>query len=225
MLGSVQPPAISERPPIIGVAVSTHRRPAVLAKALAGWASAKVPHLIVVTHDADGAGVAVTKNRGIATLMDAGVDHLFLADDDVWPIRNGWWKPYVRSPQPHLMHCWGRSRYITETDGLTLWTWPRGILLYATRDVIARVGGMRPEFGRWGGEHAEWSRRIHNAGFTRAPFQDAAAARHGVWHCEDYGRSTPSSVPNHVRNSEANTRRRHALYDTYRDNADFVPYR
>lgn len=209
---------------MIGVAISTHRRPAVLAKALAGWASAEIPDLLVVTHDVNGDGVAATKNRGLTALMEAGCTELFLADDDVWPIRSHWWAPYVRSPEQHLCHCWGRSRYVREEDGITVWSWPRGVLLYATREVIDAVGGMRTEFGRWGGEHAEWSRRIHNAGFTRHPFQDATAAQHGVWHCLDYTRTTPSSVPSSVRDGEANTRRRHALYDTYRHSTDYVPY-
>ena len=210
----------------IGVAISTHRRPAVLAKALAGWAAADMPNILVVTHDIAGDGVAATKNRGIAALMDAGVEHLFLADDDVWPLRAKWWQPYTHSTQPHLMHCWGQSRFFGNNPdlGVTQWSWPRGVLLYARRKVIQTVGGMRPEFGQWGGEHAEWSRRIHNAGFTAFPFQDATAARYGVWHCEDYKRTTPSSVPARVRDNVDNTRRRHALYDLYRDSTDFVPY-
>jgi GT2 family glycosyltransferase len=210
---------------VIGVAVSTHRRPAVLAKALAGWASTEMPDVLVVNNDVNGAGVAATKNRGIAALMDAGCTHLFLADDDVWPLQSHWWSPYVRHAEPHLMHCWGRSRFRSNdlTNNVSIWSWPRGVLLYVTREVVAAVGGMRIEFGRWGGEHAEWSRRIHNAGFTTYPFQDALNAPR--WHCEDYTRTTPSSVPSRVRDSEANTRRRHALIDQHRSSKEFVPYR
>ena len=210
---------------VIGVAISTHRRPAILAQALAGWAHAGIPHILCVNHDTRGDGVAATKNRGIAALMDAGCTHLFLADDDVWPISPTWAEPYISSPQPHLMHCWGKSRFLLNENETTVWSWPRGVLLYTRREVINTIGGMRPEFGRWGGEHAEWSRRIHNAGFTSNPFQDAAAARHGIWHCEDYTRATPSSVPAAVRNAETNTRHRHSLYRKYRGSTDFVDYR
>jgi len=208
----------------IGVAITTHRRPQVRAKTLHGWAQALdgVATLVVV-HDEDGRGVAWAKNRSIELLIDAGVEHLFLADDDVHPITPGWWRPYVASPHPHLMHCWGRSRLLREEDGHTLWSWPRGSLLYAHRSVIDRVGGMRTEF-RHAGEHVEWSRRIHNAGLTPWPFMDAAAARRGIWHCEDYTRSTPSSLPGD-RYSPEETARRHQLYEQFRGSTDFVDYR
>lgn len=211
---------------MIGVAISTHRRPQLLARALPHWAL-NMPDVLVVNHDVAGNGVAHTKNLGIAALMDAGCEHLFLADDDCWPIRAHWWTPYVRSTQPHLMHCWGRSRFGGEDQdaGVSHWSWPRGVLLYVTRDVVHRVGGMRIEFGRWGGEHAEWSKRIHNAGLTAHPFQDALGCGRGVWHCEDYTRSTPSSVPSRVRDHPDSTRRRHQLYDKHRGSTEFVGYR
>src|SRR6478736_5331922 len=31
-------------------------------------------------------GVATNKNTGLELLMNAGVDHLFLSDDDTWPL-------------------------------------------------------------------------------------------------------------------------------------------
>ena len=209
----------------VGVAISTHRRPQVLAQALQHWAGA-MPDVLVVNHDIRGDGVAVTKNRGIAALMDAGCEHLFLADDDVWPVHALWWKPYLSDPEPHLMHCWGKSRAQGRcgcSPSHTLWSWPRGVLLYAHRSVIDSVGGMRTEFGRWGGEHAEWTTRIHNAGLTRHRFADAAGISRGIWHCEDYTRNTPSTVSDVERRNSA--ARRHALYDQFRGSTDFVDYR
>lgn len=175
-------------------------------------------------HDKNGDGVAASKNRCIAALMDLGCEHHFYADDDCWPITPYWEKPYVDNSEPHLMHCWGRRRYLDmiAVDDLSIWSWPRGVLLYVERKVIESIGGMRTEFGRWGGEHAEWSKRIHNAGWTRYRFADAASARKGIWHCEDYERSTPSSVPSSVRGDTAH---RHALYDKYRGSTDYVEFR
>ena len=206
----------------IGVAISTHQRPHTLARALTAWA-ATIPHLLVVTHDEDGQGVAATKNRGIAALMDAGIEHLLLADDDIWPITPNPWRPYVTDPEPHLMHCWGRSRLLTDDGHYTTWTHPRGVLLYAHRSVIDRVGGMRTEYGRWGGEHVEWSRRIHNAGLTRHRYADLTAARTGTWHCEDYTRATPSTIS--AADREATREHRRGLYAAHRGTTDYVPYR
>jgi hypothetical protein len=204
------------------VAISTHRRPNILAAALSHWATL-LPDVLVVNHDRTGHGVGATKNAGIAALMDAGCQHLFLADDDVWPVSVGWALHYIDAPSPHLMHCWGKSRYQNTQGPHTIWSWPRGVLLYATREVIDRVGGMRTDFGRVGGEHVEWSRRIHNAGLTEHPFQDAAAARTRVWHCEDYTRATPTSMPG--RYTEKASAARHALLEKFAGSSEFVEYR
>lgn len=209
---------------MIGVAISTHQRPDVCARALREWAKF-MPDVLVVNHDRAGNGVAHTKNRGLAALMDGGCTELFLADDDVWPVVAHWPAPYVSNPQPHLMHCWGQKRWDHNTRDTSVWSWPRGVLLYVRREVVERVGGMRVEFGRWGGEHAEWSRRIHNAGLTRDVFQDARDAKRGIWHCEDYTRSTKSSVPASVRDDPLLMANRHRLYDAHRDSREFVAYR
>ena len=206
---------------MIGVAVSTHRRPDVLAQSLAGWAHA-MPDLLVVTHDVTGEGVAATKNRGIAALMDAHCEHLFLVDDDMWPTSPDALTRYADDPEPHLMHCWGKSRLISDDGHHTTWTHPRGVMLYAHRSVVEAVGGMRTEFGRWGGEHVDWSRRIHAAGLTRHRYADLSDTR-GLWHCEDYTRRTPSTVSAAER--QASKAIRHALYEKYRGVVEFVDYR
>lgn len=207
---------------MIGVAISTHARPHTLSRALQQWAL-HMPDILVVTHDVDGQGVAATKNRGITALMDAGCTHLFLADDDTWPITPEWATPYTTDPEPHLMHCWGRSRLLTDDGHHTTWSHPRGVMLYTERHVIDRVGGMRTEFGRWGGEHVEWSRRIHNTGLTTSRYTDLTAARTGIWHCEDYTRATASTVNAEERETLAPLR--HELYKRYRESTDFVEYR
>lgn len=206
----------------VGVAISTYKRPKVLAEALKHWAQF-MPDVLVVINDVAGAGVAMTKNRGIAALMDADCDHLFLCDDDLWPVRKDWASLYVSHSEPHLMHCWGRSRSGGTDGDLSVWTWPRGPMLYVERRVIERVGGMRTEFGRWGGEHMEWSRRIHDCGFTRHRYADLVAARSGVWFSTDYRRTVPSTFPESER--VATTAHRHELYEKYRGSTDFVEYR
>lgn len=207
---------------VIGVAISTHKRPKVLAQALSSWAK-YMPDVLVVNHDVAGAGVAMTKNAGIRALMDAGCTDLFLCDDDIWPVRKDWARLYVNDGQQHLMHCWGRSRYLRTDGPHTVWSWPRGPMLYVTREVVERVGGMRTEFGRWGGEHMEWSRRIHDCGLTKHRFADLVAARKGIWFATDYARSVASTFPESER--IATTAHRHELYEKYRGSTDFVDYR
>lgn len=121
-------------------------------------------------------GVAVNKNTGIEALMDAGVEHLFLSDDDTWPLSHEAVELHLSSGVSgnpshtglaHSMVCWGYHRLQWPSHGnWAEWTWPRGSMLYAHRSVIERVGGMIEEFGPGGHEHVEWSRRIHQAGLT-----------------------------------------------------------
>lgn len=209
----------------VGLAITTHQRPGILSKALANWAKVlDGVDMVVVIHDLHGEGVAKSKNRCIAALMDAGIEHHFYADDDVWAITPNWWKLYTEDPEPHLMHCWGKSRLVSDDGHYTTWTHPRGVMLYTHRSVIDKVGGMRLDFGpNGGGEHVEWSRRIHNAGFTTHRYQDLTAARHGIWHCEDYTRATPSTIGS--QQLEATAQHRHEVYAKYRGNTDWVDYR
>lgn len=228
----------------IGVALSTFNRNRLLQRGLVAWTKFMPPDAPLVIVD-DGSrypiaeathrhptnqGIASTKNTGIAALMDYGVDHLFLVDDDCWPVCHDWWKPYVDDPLPHLMLCWGRSRRVRLTGNYSVWHWPRGVMLYTERRVIDTVGGMRPEFNHaGGGEHVEWSRRIHNNGFTPWPFVDLLHARNW-WHAEDWGRPHESNRALGVRRARASVRergsdqKRHDLYERYRGSKDFVPY-
>lgn len=220
---------------MIGVAVSTFRRPAMLAKALDAWQQHLPSGAVLVVNEDDAddpKGVAANKNAGIASLMGAGVDHLFLVDDDTWPKASDWWRPYVDDDVPHLMFCWGRKRRITANAHYTTWSHPRGVMLYAERSVVDRVGGMRVEFGRWGSEHVEWSNRIHNAGFTPVPFVDLTVSP-GLWHAEDMGRPGESGAHlarrrlRHTsidRSDRSSWSMRSDLLERFAGSSEFVPY-
>lgn len=138
-------------------------------------------------------GVAVNKNTGIELLMDSGVEHLFLSDDDCGPLYPEALDKHVYFGYQHSMVCWGKSRLIQSHKHPAIWSWPRGVMLYMHRAVIRQVGGMDERFGFPGGhEHAEYSRRIHQHGLTPAPFisPHSYATRNGrgatvLWHCED----------------------------------------
>lgn len=209
----------------IGVAITTVGRPAVLAKSLAAWAQfLRNTDILVLIHDHNREGVATSKNRSIAALVDADVEHLFLADDDLFPISTKWWSLYSDSGANHLCYCWGKSRFEgrLNRDGTdyTLWSWPRGCLLYVRRKVIERVGGMRTDFGVAGGEHVEFSRRIHNVGFTPHPFMDLTAR--GIWH---YQSSAPTTLGRARYNDPQISGLRHNLLAKHQLSTEFVPYR
>ena len=121
------------------------------------------------------AGIARAKNKCLELLYNEGCEHIFLFDDDAYPTREGWWKPYVDSPEPHLM--WFYLKPDGEIGGPEVteiyrdsqhvaYHATRGCVLYVEKRVLDVVGGMDPGFGQWGWEHASWSDRIHSAGLT-----------------------------------------------------------
>lgn len=145
-------------------------------------------------------GVAVNKNTGLELLMDNYVEHLFLCDDDTYPLYPQALTKHTALGQPHSMVCWGKSRLTPssqgDAEGYVEWAWPRGVMLYTHRSVVEKVGGMDERFGPGGHEHVEWSQRIHNAGLTPAPFitpvsyalrgaAGPAMRADALWHCED----------------------------------------
>ena len=143
-------------------------------------------------------GVAVNKNTGLSLLMDAGVDHLFLSDDDSGPLQSIAWKELVALSEDHgiehSMVCWGRNRKLPSRAGdpCATWSWPRGAVMYVSRRAVGLIGGFVEAFGPGGHEHVEWSNRIHRVGLTPAPYcspkehagSNGAGARR-LWHCSD----------------------------------------
>jgi hypothetical protein len=215
----------------VGVAISTvGNRPELLERAVNAWISVGVLPRLVTDHDR--IGVAACKNAGIARLMDLGVEHLFLADDDVYPLNRQAWKAYVQDPEPHLMLCWGEHRLLWRDQGYAEFKWPRGVLLYAHRSVIETVGGMRTEFGTGGHEHVEWSRRIYDAGLTMRRYADLDRDPREFWHAEDMPRpgERPHEFANRkrrhttIRRTFADKRRIAELWERYEGSMEFVPY-
>ncbi len=43
-------------------------------------------------------GIVASKNASLSVLMDSGCEHLFLWDDDAYPIADNWHLPYIESP-------------------------------------------------------------------------------------------------------------------------------
>lgn len=216
----------------VGVVISTTgSRPDMVDRAYRAWAATGIDHVFVTT-DHTRQGPAWNKNRGLAVLMDVGVDHLFLADDDMYPLGRESWERYVEADAPHLMLCWGKRRRVGDDGVFSWWTWPRGVLLYQTRAVVETVGGMRGVF-RNGHEHAEYSQRIHNTGLTRHPFMDLAQNPRDWFHCEDWGQPGETlrmlgarrrRVTTIHRTREDTTHNKH-MWDTYSGSTGFVRYR
>lgn len=187
----------------IGIAISTHQRPEVLFRALSQHMKHLPAGALVVVVD-DGSvpaaiapegirlirheksqGIVASKNASLEALMDAGCEHLFLWDDDAWPIADGWHLPYIASPEPHLAYQFldlaGPRKLqdlamLYSDDDHVAYTGQRGVMLYYHRSAIERVGGFDPVYGRGMYEHSDLALRIHNAGLTTWAYADVAGS-------------------------------------------------
>lgn len=223
--------------PRIGVGITTHNRPDTFRQSYEQIVKHTPGARIVVVDDASDvpvdvatfrfdtvAGIAAAKNKCIE-LLD-GCEHLFLWDDDAWPLVDEWWVPYVDSPEPHLMYLFkdaaGQPAVLYEDDTHIAFSESRGVMMYVHRSCIDRIGGMNPAFGRWGWEHPDLSNRIFAAGLTTWRFADVAGSGMLIHSLDEQGTAT-RSVEQKVRNDLVV--RNKAIHDEYRDRPAFMPWR
>lgn len=199
-------------PPGIGIAIKTHNRPDTLKKSLekhlqhlppnarlfvvddGSKVPVSVPEGVELHRHEKALGIARASNRCLELLMAAGCDHLFIFDDDAWPIDDNWWEPYVEGHEPHAMAIFDKPdgavksqvEVLYEDETYKAYHSTRGYMLYVERRVVETVGGMDPRFGKWGWEHMSWSDRIHSAGFTTARYMDVKGSERLIYSMDQH---------------------------------------
>lgn len=183
----------------IGIAITTHNRPEVLKRAIeqhqkhlpasalvvviddGSMPAAFVPDGVQLLRHDESLGIVASKNASLTALMDAGCEHLFLWDDDAWPISDNWQVPYIESPEPHLAYQFLDLAGPRKLKDLTVlysddkhvaYTGQRGVMLYYHRSAIEKVGGFDSVYGRGMYEHSDLALRIHNADLTTWAYAD-----------------------------------------------------
>lgn len=226
----------------IGIGITTHNRNSMLYKTLSEIRRlAPAGSKIVIVDDASetpveeatfrfdkNVGIAKAKNKCFELLNDC--EHIFLFDDDTYPLSENWWIPYIESPEPHLLYMFehfASGRKINDavllySDGyLTAWSHGRGCMLYFERKCLNLVGGMDPDFGKWGYEHVELSGRIYNAGLTSFKFMDVANSNGLFWSADEH-EATSSTVSGTERRNCL--KRNKEIWERRKNSARFVPY-
>lgn len=232
----------------IGVGITTHNRDTITAQTVAKWRALlpKGAALVVVDDASDkpypradfrfeeNVGIAVAKNKCFELLEDLGVTDFFLSDNDCYPTHKNWWKPYVKSPEPHLSYQFldlKRPGYslndVTEIyrdSEHVAYSGQRGCMLYFHKSCLEAVGGFDPIYGRALYEHSDLANRIHAAGLTTWRYADVAGSA-GLFHSMDeyveVNRTIPASEQREYLkgNAELHHKRRASNYVAY------VPYR
>ncbi|EPR9083345.1 glycosyltransferase family 2 protein [Cronobacter dublinensis] len=221
MIDGMRYAPVTEQTTSIGIAISTHNRHDVLSRAIehqlkflpagalviiiddgSSQPVAAPEGVRVIRHDVS-RGIVAAKNASLEALIDAGCEHLFLWDDDAWPIAGGWWTPYTNSPEPHLAYQFldlagprklNDLSVLYRDDKHIAYTGQRGVMLYYHRSAIEKVGGFDPIYGRGMYEHSDLALRIHNAGLTTWAYADVVGSEKLI-HSLDEHEAVERSVP------------------------------
>ena len=174
-------------------------------------------------------GIAVAKNKCLELLQNC--EHIFLFDDDTYPIAPNWWEPYINAGQPHLMYIFkdfATGRKLNDTveiyrdDKIVAYSHARGCILYYHSSVLQYVGGMNPVFGKWGYDHPDLSNRIYNAGLTQFRYMDVANSA-GLFYSADEHQEGFSTCTGMER--RAQIMRNKPIYESRLNSAEYVPYK
>lgn len=225
----------------IGIAISTYNRADVLSLALTqhmkflpagalvvvvddgSKPAAVVPAGVQLVRQETSLGIVASKNASLTALMDAGCEHLFLWDDDAWPIADNWHLPYIESPEPHLAYQFldlaGRNKLndmavLYRDDKHIAYTGQRGVMLYYHRSAIEKVGGFDPVYGRGMYEHPDLALRIYNAGLSTWAFADVVGSEKLIHSMDEHEEGT-RSIPRPDR--EALVKRNVGIFNARRD--------
>jgi len=151
---------------VIGIGCTSYKRPQMLAKFLNNlYENTTYDYVLHIAQDTDidRQGVAARKNECLRALQDC--DHIFLFDDDCYPIKKGWEEFFIKSGQKHLLFLdhklhnnWGTAT--TSSAVIDVYSDCGGVFMYMTKAAVERVGAFNEGFKLWGFEHAEYSIRI-----------------------------------------------------------------
>ena len=159
-------------PVTIGIGVTANDRPQMLAECLQSihkYTDMTNVTLYVADDTNDKKGVAFKKNECLRALKDC--DYVFLFDDDVKVIKEGWVEFFVESKQDHLLFL-SKGLHNKKPVEINLCDEYKirytvehyqdcgGVFMFMTKNAIEKVGAFNEKFERYGFEHAEYSNRI-----------------------------------------------------------------
>lgn len=226
----------------IGIGVTTHNRNPLVRDTVARIRQHTPDAKIVVVDDAsdipvkikdtvvyrfnDNVGIAKAKNKCLELLSDC--DHIFLFDDDTYPLADNWFVPYIDSPEHHLMYLfenWGNGvpvgdDYIISDDGKHVaHSHARGCMMYIDQLALNTVGGLDVRYGKAMNEHLDWSMRIHNAGLTSFCNMDVVGSEQLIYSMDQH-KEVVTSIKDRKGLSQNNSH----LLKQAQTSTEFMPY-
>lgn len=161
-------------------------------------------------------GAPIAKNKCLELLDDC--EHIFLFDDDTYPISEGWEQEYIDSGIKHLNYTF---KYPFElVNGMRHLQNPNGCMMYIHRSVLDEIGGFDTGFIKYGYWHGAFSNRVFNAGLIPHPFIDIAGSDKLIY-CLDQKPSNRTATRNRGLYLSRNKRR----YNKKINSKEFIPYK
>lgn len=198
----------------IGIGISTYKRPEVFEHTLEMVKKFRPPNSVLVSvsdydpHPPTGVNYVMEERSGVARVKNMcldflrACDHIFLFDDDCYPISDRWWERYIDSPEPHLMYVYlrenGKRNNIKEKyrdNVLVAYSLTKGCMLYFDRKVLDVVGGFDTAYGLAVGEHTDLTSRIYNAGLTSHRVMDVPNSHLLIHSMDEHGEVESSIDP------------------------------
>lgn len=223
----------------IGIGVTTHNRNELVSKTVAKIKELTPNVKIVVVDDAsitpvsiagaevyrfnDNVGIAKAKNKCLELLSSC--EHIFLFDDDTYPIAEDWYRPYIESPEHHLMYLFdkwtsgqpvGDDAIVYRDSNHRAHHHARGCMMYVDGVALATVGGMDTRYGKAMNEHLDWSMRMHNAGLTTFRYMDVVDSERLIYSMDQH-QEVKTSIENRDQSNEY-------LLKNAEVSASYIPY-
>lgn len=161
-------------------------------------------------------GIPAAKNK---CLELAKYDHIFLFDDDTYPIVDEWYLPYINSGKEHLCFTFLAKHKVK--NGFKCHVLGNGCMLYVTRKCIDTIGGFDWNYGLGKYEHVDFSRRIHNAGLTESVFMDVEGSDK-LLYCMDQKKEVERSFSREEMRTLLKSGEKH--FQKSRKSKEFIPY-
>lgn len=216
----------------ISIAITTRNRPECLEMCLRAWGEYYPSIKVIIVDDgsdpsycdadyrfSERVGISRAKNKCIELAMNTSAEHIFLVDDDTYPIAPGGLEKYIESPYKHM--CYSFTPVVGRVNGeYKKHNLGNGCLMYMHRSVFEQIGGFDTTFFATC-EHNQFSYRCFYADLIPNPYIDFKGSS-DYFHCLDQDKGHERTM------SEEERKRYKREYKKYFSeslaNTEFVSY-
>lgn len=117
-------------------------------------------------------GIPAVKNKCLELLMETEAEHLFLFDDDCYPISPEWHEHYAESAHKLLHRTFYKPSGFLKDGHPYFNHTANGCMIYVHRSIIETIGGFDTAFGLGKYEHNQFGQRAYHVGLIEHPYID-----------------------------------------------------